>query len=99
MIIVMGTFRMPVQNLERALPMAEAVVMATRAEDGCIAYSYARDLFDPEVIHVSEKWRDRAALMAHFHSEHMKTWAAKRGDLGLFGRDIRIFDTDEGEAV
>jgi quinol monooxygenase YgiN len=37
--------------------------------------------------------------MAHFHSEHMKTWAAERGDLGLFGREIRIFDTDEGEAV
>jgi quinol monooxygenase YgiN len=99
MIIVMGTFRMPTQNLERALPMAEAVVMATRAEDGCFAYSYSRDLFDPEVIHVSEKWRDRAALTAHFHSEHMKTWAAERGDLGLFGRDIRVFETDEGEPV
>ncbi len=99
MIIVMGTFRMPVENLERALPMAEKVVMATRAEDGCFAYSYARDLFDPEVIHVSEKWRDRAALTAHFHSEHMKAWAAERGDLGLFGRDIRVFETDEGEAV
>lgn len=99
MIIVMGTFRLPAENLAAALPMAERVVAATRAEDGCIAYSYAQDLFDPGLIHVSEKWRDRAALAAHFRSAHMQAWIAERGDLQLSDRDIRVFESDEGEAV
>ena len=99
MILVVGTFRMPPENLARALPMAERVVTATRAEDGCIAYSYAQDLFDPGLIHVSEKWRDRAALQAHFKSAHMQAWMAERADLDLSDRDIRVFESDEGAAV
>ena len=75
------------------------MVTATRAEDGCIAYSYAQDLFDPGLIHVSEKWRDRDALTAHFKAPHMQTWIAERGDLNLFDRNIRIYESDDGQAV
>lgn len=100
MIIVMGSFRLPPEQLATALPLAEKVVTATRAEDGCIEYAYAQDLFDPGLIRVSEKWRDRAALDAHFHSAHMKTWAAERAELlTLSERNIRIFESDEGIAV
>jgi quinol monooxygenase YgiN len=52
-----------------------SVIAATRAEDGCLAYAYSHDALDPEVIHVTEKWRDRAALDAHFQTPHMATWA------------------------
>lgn len=99
MIIVMGTFRIPAANLAAALPLAEKVVTATRAEDGCIAYSYAQDLFDPGLIHVSEKWRDREALAAHFKAAHMQAWIAERASLDLSDRDIRVFETDEGVPV
>jgi quinol monooxygenase YgiN len=99
MILIMGTFRMPPENLAAALPLAERVVTATRAEDGCIAYSYAQDLFDPGLIHVSEKWRDRPALNAHFKSAHMQTWIVERASLNLSDRNIRVFESDEGQPV
>ena len=99
MILVIGTFRMPPEKLAQALSAAQRVVTATRAEDGCVAYSYAQDLFDPGLIHVSEKWRDRAALQAHFKSAHMQAWMAERADLDLSDRDIRVFESDEGAAV
>jgi quinol monooxygenase YgiN len=99
MILVVGTFRLPPENLARALPMAQRVVTATRAEDGCIAYSYAQDLFDPGLIHVSEKWRDRAALAAHFQSAHMQAWVTERAGLDLYDRNIRIYESDDGEPV
>lgn len=99
MILVAGTFRMPPENIAAALPMAERVVLATRAEDGCIAYSYAQDLFDPGLIHVAEKWRDREALAAHFKSAHMQTWMAERAELNLSDRNIRIYESDDGQAV
>lgn len=99
MILVIGTFRLPVDQLAAALPMARRVVEATRAEDGCIAYSYAQDLFDAGLIHVSEKWRDRAALDAHFKTPHMALWAVERAGLGLSERNLRIFESDEGIAV
>ena len=49
---------------------------ATRAEDGCIAYSYAEDVAEPGLIHVFEIWRDEAALLAHFAAPHMAAWRA-----------------------
>lgn len=99
MIIVMGTVRVPVENIESIRPMMAKVIAATLAEDGCIQYAYAQDVLDPELIHIAEKWRDMAALKAHFQAEHMKVWAQERATLGLFERKIRVFETDEGAEV
>ena len=43
--------------------------------------------------------RDMAALKAHFQTAHMKVWAEERATLGLFDRNIRVFESDEGVAV
>lgn len=99
MIIVMGTFRVPVENIEAIRPMMAKVIAATVAEDGCIEYAYGQDVLDPELIHVAEKWRDKAALEAHFKAAHMKVWAEERAGLGLFDRQIRVFESDEGVEV
>lgn len=99
MIIVLGSFRLPVENFAAARPMMEKVIAATRAEDGCILYAYSRDTIDAGLVRVAEKWRDRAALDAHFRTEHMKVWAQERASLGLTGRDIKVFESDEGVAV
>lgn len=99
MIVVMGTFRIPAAHIAAALPLAAKVVAATRAEDGCLAYAYAQDIGDPGLFHVSEQWRDRAALEAHFKADHMAVWVRERAGLDLFDRNIRLFETDAGEAV
>lgn len=99
MIIVMGTVRVPVENIAAIKPMMAKVIAATLKEDGCIQYAYGQDVLDPELIHVCEKWRDMAALKAHFQAEHMKVWAQERATLGLFDRKIRVFETDEGAEV
>jgi quinol monooxygenase YgiN len=99
MIQVIGSVRIPAEAFERALPMIRKVVTATRTEDGCELYAYSRDLLDPEVLRITEKWRDRAALDAHFKTPHMAVWAAERAELGLFDRNIRVFETDAGEVL
>ena len=66
--------------------------MATRAEAGCIDYSYSEDVLDPGLIRVSELWESREALAVHFKSEHMAVWAEERAGLGLSGRQIRAYD-------
>lgn len=99
MIIVMGSFRLPLASFDAARPMMEKVIAATRAEDGCLLYAYSHDLIDAELVRVSEKWRDRATLDAHFKTEHMQVWVTERASLGLSERDIKVFDSDEGVAV
>ena len=99
MIIIMGTVKLAPDRLDAAKPAMRRMVDASRAEPGCIAYAYAEDLLDPETIHVAEQWRDRAALTEHFATPHMAEWRGVMGSLGLTGRDLRVFEADEGSAI
>ena len=99
MILVLGTAKLAPDKLESARPAMRTMVEASRAEPGCIAYGYAQDVLDAETIHVVEKWRDREALEAHFATPHMAEWRGVMGALGLSGRDLRIFESDEGTPI
>lgn len=91
-VIVAGTFRVPPENLDGLWPHLVAVIEATRAEDGCVVYSYGKDALEPGLIRVFEVWRDQAAVDAHFQMEHMKTWQAERAKFGLFDRRITAYE-------
>lgn len=68
---------------------------ASRAEDGCVEYAYAEDIFDPGLIHVKEMWIDQASLDRHFASAHIAEWRAAWPSLGIGNRDLRVFDVGE----
>lgn len=99
MILVVGTVRVPASAFERQHAAMEQMIGETRKEDGCIRYSYARDVLDPEVMHISEAWRDRDALKAHFASAHMAEWQKVVAGIGASDRDLRLYDTDAGERI
>jgi quinol monooxygenase YgiN len=99
MIMVLGTVKLAPDKLAGARSAMEKMVTASRAEPGCIAYAYAQDVLDPETVHVVEKWRDRDALKAHFATPHMAEWRSVMGSLGLSGRDLKVFESDEGSPI
>jgi quinol monooxygenase YgiN len=96
MLLIVGTVRLPPANLADARPVMQRMVAASRAEAGCITYSYAEDLFDPGLIHVSELWSDRAALDEHFASNHIAQWRAEWPRLGLGERNLVLHEVGEG---
>lgn len=98
-VIVMGEFRLPLENLEAARPAMEQVVTLTRAEDGCLGYSYAQDMFDPGLIRVAEKWASAEALAAHLAAPHMDEWKRVREGFGLTGRAITMYEIASEKAV
>jgi quinol monooxygenase YgiN len=87
-VIVAGTFRVPAERLAALRPHLEAVIAATREEDGCLTYSYAVDVEHPGLIRVFELWRDQASLDAHFQAAHMLAWQAVRVQHGFHDRRI-----------
>ena len=48
----------------------------SRAESGCIDYTFAVELNRPSVLRITEKWVDQAALQAHFGERHMADFQA-----------------------
>lgn len=96
MLIILGTVRVPPDRVEAARGPMRAMVEASRAEDGCLAYAYAEDLLEPGVIHIVERWRDQAALDAHFQTPHMAEWRRAWKPIGIHGRQLFRYEADEG---
>ncbi|RWM12059.1 putative quinol monooxygenase [Mesorhizobium sp.] len=99
MLLIIGTIRLPSERLAEARPAMEKMISASRAEPGCLEYSYAQDVLDAGLIHVCEAWRDRAALDAHFKSSHIAEWRASWAELGIGDRKLTLYEAGEGTAT
>jgi quinol monooxygenase YgiN len=99
MIVILGTVRLPAENLTAARPHMAAMVAASRAEAGCVAYAYAEDVLEPGLIRVSEVWTDQATLSAHAASAHIKAWRAAWPDLGLHDRQLVAYDAGQSRPI
>jgi len=96
MILIVGTIRLPPDRLGAARPAMAAMIAASRAEPGCLAYAYAQDVLDPGLIHVGEAWEDRAAFDAHLASAHIAIWRAAWPALGIHDRRLTLHEAAAG---
>lgn len=96
MIIVNGYLIILVASQDQALDAMKTLITATRAEDGCIRYAFARDLVDPEIVHVTEAWESAAALKAHGQAPHMAEFGKVAATLGIMERDIKMHEAGDG---
>jgi quinol monooxygenase YgiN len=95
MIVVTGRFRFPPERIAEARPAMAKVIAASLAEPGCRAYSYAEDVTEPGLFRVHEEWESRAALAAHFASDHMFEWQRAREALGFHDRSVGAWEVGE----
>ena len=99
MIQVNGTIK-----LERTIDAATQkaiveMVRASRDEDGCLDYAFARDLADPDTLVLFERWRDAAALEAHGKTAHMAEFQKVMAANPPASRELRMYETDEGQPL
>ena len=99
MIQVNGTIKTAADIPHELMQTLTTMVTKSRAEDGCLDYTYARDITDPETIVVYERWRDQAALTAHSQSAHMREFRAALAPGAVHSRALRLYETDEGREL
>ena len=92
MIIVTGEARFGEGEIERLKDAFAANIAATRAEDGCLSYAYAVDLADPNLLHITEQWRDEAAVNAHMAAPHMGPLMAALGAAKIEALSVKAYD-------
>lgn len=95
MLLIVGTVRLPAQNIETARPIMKRMADASRAEEGCVEYGYAEDMFEPGLIHVKEMWVNQSALDRHFAAPHLAEWRAAWPSLGIGERNLQVYDVSE----
>ncbi|GMN12233.1 putative quinol monooxygenase [Altererythrobacter sp. MTPC7] len=102
MIQINGTLTLAPGTLADSPATLEAMktmVTASRAEDGCIAYTFAQDLTDPDSIVIVERWRDGEALAAHGASAHMAEFRKVMAEHPPLSRDLTMYETDDGKPI
>jgi len=65
MIIVGGEFIVEPDQREAFLAGRHDSMRASRAEPGCLEYTFSADPLDPARVLLFEKWEDQASLDAH----------------------------------
>jgi quinol monooxygenase YgiN len=99
MILVIGTIRLPAHRVDDAREAMKRMVEASRAEAGCLEYSYAEDVLEPGLIRVTERWQDDQALERHFAAPHLAEWRASWPELEIGQRKLMQFEAGPGEPV
>lgn len=99
MLLIVGTVRMPPSRLSDAKLAMEAMIGASRSEQGCIEYSYAEDVLVPGLIHVKEIWVGRAALEDHFASAHIAVWRSTWPALGITDRNLVLYEIGDPQPI
>ncbi len=99
MLLIIGTIRIAPERLAEARPAMQKVIAASREEAGCLEYSYAEDVLNPGLIHITERWASQVAFDDHFASDHLAAWCGAWKNLGIFDRQLSIFPVSEPEAI
>ncbi|OYR20231.1 putative quinol monooxygenase [Brucella thiophenivorans] len=97
MILIVGTVRLPAENLDSARPIMKRMIEASRAETGCIEYTYAQDVFELGLIHVKELWQDRISLEKHFASDHIAQWRSHWPELRITDHNLVRYEVSAPE--
>ncbi len=95
MIIVMGHAKLGAGEMERLKADMATQVAATQAEDGCELYCFAADIVEPDTLIISERWRDQAALDAHFASPHMAAFNAVIGAAKVLEISVKAYQNGD----
>ena len=96
MLMVIGTAKLGEGAIDAGRAALEAMITASREEEGCIDYAYSLDILDPTIMRITEKWVDEAALVTHFQTPHMAAFQKALGELDVSIIEVRKFQSDDG---
>ncbi|WP_373488974.1 putative quinol monooxygenase [Blastomonas sp.] len=95
MLIIEGWVRFAPGELDKLTQVTAIMIAETLKEPGCLHYSFARDMVDPDLMRISERWDSQEALDAHSTAPHMAAFGAGLAQVERLGADLRLYSGDE----
>lgn len=95
MIVIGGTARVKPDKRAEAEVAVLAAGAATRQEPGHVAYRFAWDVEDPDVVHIFEEWETPEALDAHFATPHLAEFVTALGEIVVGQVNLYRYDVSE----
>ena len=75
------------------LEHVKAYASQSRAEDGCLEYTYLRSPEDENLVVIVERWTGRESLNAHLTSADMTSYRARTASL-VAHRSHTVYEAD-----
>lgn len=95
MIIVVGSVDGRSESVDRLVTISLEHVHRSRAEDGCIEHTVQIDCEDRLRLRFVERWRDAAALKAHFARSESRVFAQEVANLCAKPPAMAIYEAEE----
>ncbi|MBW2942435.1 putative quinol monooxygenase [Zhongshania aquimaris] len=71
---------------------AQKILAPTHAEEGCIDYSIAVDIANPNMICIFEQWASEDALMTHLSLPHIAEFLALAASLDVTDMQVMKYE-------
>jgi quinol monooxygenase YgiN len=91
-VVVAGYIKVAPKDREALVKVLQAHVPRVRKKDGCIAYTFAVDVVDPNVVRMSEAWRDRQSLETHLVDDEFQGVREELVDIEFIERSVQRYD-------
>lgn len=95
MIIVTGSVVARSGRLPELTEISVRHVLRSRAEPGCVSHDVAVDTENANRLVFFERWRDMAALRAHFAQAGSVEFVRQAGELAAGAPEMRIYEAEE----
>jgi len=95
MIIVVGSVDGRSENLDHLMKISLEHVHRSRQEDGCLEHIVQIDCEDPLRLRFFERWRDAAALKAHFARSESRVFAREVAKLSSKPPVMVVYEAEE----
>ncbi|GAA0903802.1 hypothetical protein GCM10009557_79530 [Virgisporangium ochraceum] len=96
MIIISGFMELDPGDTDEFARLSAALCVASRAEDGCSDYRFARSVEDPARFDIFEVYDTDAALEEHARAGHYRKWRSAVRGLGVRRTHVVRYTVTEG---
>jgi quinol monooxygenase YgiN len=97
MVIVIGTFEVAPTDRDAFIANRIPLMAHSRAEEGCITYTFAADPVDAGVVVLTERWTDRPSLDAHIAGLSSAPQPERLPK--PLAREIYVYQADDGASL
>jgi quinol monooxygenase YgiN len=74
---------------------AQSIIDLTHKEEGCLEYTLYQDPVNKTNFFFFERYRDQAAIDAHFAASYFKEFGQKAGEMTSQATEIKIWEISE----
>ena len=95
MIVVNAIVTSTQQDIVALQSAISTMEVASREEPGCLDYTFSVELNNPNVLRITEKWRNLDDLKAHFQMPHMAEFQSTMGANPPASLDVCFYEAEE----